>query len=106
MLWFISALVLGALIISAAVQGELTAGHMGLALVILLLAAIATPFLSRWKDGEAQIMKAKRQRIDNMLRDMSDEELLELKQRLSTGDYDEESILEVLGDDGELVQRR
>lgn len=104
MMWFISAVVLAALFISAAAQGELTAGHFGLALVILLLAAVATPFLSRWKESDTELVKSKRQRIDNMLRDMSDEELLELKQRLSTDNYSD--VLEHLGDDGELVERR
>jgi hypothetical protein len=79
---------------------------MGLALVILLLVAVATPFLARWKDGETAVEKSKRQRIDDLLRDMSDAELFEIKQRLSTGSYDAESIMDYLEDDGELVERR
>ena len=51
-------------------------------------------------------MKSKRERIDNMLRDMSDNELLELKQRLSTGEMNDDNILDYLGDDGELVLRK
>jgi hypothetical protein len=99
LLWFLSALVLGALFISAGLQGELTAGHLGFASVLLCLVAIATPLLLRLKDDEAKVVKSKRRRIDHMLRDMNDEELVELKQRLSTDD----TVLDYLSGDGELV---
>jgi hypothetical protein len=105
MMWFMATIVLAALFISAAAQGELTVGHLSLAFAILSVVVIATPLLSRWKDGETQFMKSKRERIDTMLQDMSDAELLELKQRLSTGDMSDENILDYLGDDGELVRR-
>ena len=50
--------------------------------------------------------KRKRQRIDDMLSDMSDEELFELRQRLQDGTYDEDYLYDnVVGDDGELVMR-
>jgi hypothetical protein len=104
--WFLSAIVLGTLFISAAAQGELTAGHLGFAIVILALVVIATPFLSRWKSAEPEAVKSKRQRIDTMLRDMSDEELDDLRQRLSTETPSKDSILNYLGSDGELVGRR
>jgi hypothetical protein len=105
-LWFVSALVLGALFISAAAQGVLTLGHILLAFVILALAAVGTTFIWRWQDEDAQPAKAKRQRIDRLLKEMSDEKLNELKRRLSDGDFSDESIKDYLGDDGELVQRR
>ena len=105
-LWFFATLALIALFISAAAQGELTPGHIVLAVVILALAVGATPVILRWKDSEAQPDKAKRQRIDSLLRDMSDEELLELKRRLSDGDLSQEETLDYLGDDGEMVWRR
>ena len=105
MLWFLSTIVLAALFISAAVQGELTVLHTGLAAVILGLAVIATPFLARWKDAETLQEKAKRQHIDNIIRDMSDEELVTLKERLSAGNLSDEKIGDYLGSDGELVKR-
>ena len=50
--------------------------------------------------------KRKRQRVDSMLSDMSDDELFELRQRLQDGTYDEDYLYEhVVGDDGELVRR-
>ena len=104
-LWFFSALVLGALFISSAAQGELTLGHILLAFVILALAAAGTLYLLHWTDSEAQQTKAKRQRIDSLLSNMSDEELLELKQRLSEGEFGEEARILTVGDDGELVRR-
>jgi hypothetical protein len=105
MLWFFSSIVLAALFISAAAQGELSQGHLILAVMIISLIVVATPLLARWKDGAVVVEKSKRERIDNMLRDMSDEELVELKQRLSTGNLSEENILDYLGSDGELVGR-
>lgn len=105
-LWLFSAASLGCLFISAAAQGELSSGHMLLAFVILALAVAGTPYIQRQTEGETQQAKAKRQRIDSLLRDMSDEELIELKQRLTDGDYSVENIVNALGDDGELVQRR
>lgn len=98
-LWVLSALVLAAVFISASAQGELTAGHLGFASVMLFLVVIATSFISRWNTDKVEASKSKRQRIDHMLRDMSEEDLAELKQRLSTGD---DTILDYLGSDGEL----
>jgi hypothetical protein len=105
-MWFFSAIVLGALFISAAAQGELTTGHISLAILILCAVFIATPLLSRWKDGTVVMEKSKRERIDTMLRDMSDEDLMELKKRLSTGNMSDENILDYLESDGELANRR
>ncbi|MGJ3237096.1 MAG: hypothetical protein ACFE0Q_00165 [Anaerolineae bacterium] len=48
--------------------------------------------------------KRKRQRLDDMIRDMSDEELEELYQRLQNGNIDEDLLYErVVGSDGELM---
>lgn len=104
-LWFFSSLVLGALFISAAAQGELTPGHIVLAFVILGLAVAGTLYFSFWKDSGKRKTKAKRQRIDSLLRDMSDEERFELKQRLADGDFHDETVVDHVGDDGELVWR-
>jgi hypothetical protein len=104
-LWFFSAIVLGALFLSAMGQGELTNGHVSLAILIISLVVIATPLLARWKDGASTLEKSKRERIDTMLRDMSDEDLVELKERLSTGTITDENILDYLDSDGELVGR-
>lgn len=107
-LWFFSTLALIALFIGSGLQGELTIGHIVLAFTIIGLAVGATPILLRWKGDEAETEreKAKRERIDNMLRDMSDDELLELKARLSSGEFSDEQVLDYLSDDGELVFRR
>jgi hypothetical protein len=104
--WFLSALVLGALFISATAQGELTSTHVLLAFVILGLAIAGTAFIWRFPESETEQAKAKRRHIDSLLSDMSDEELIELKQRLADVDAKEAPITDYLGDDGELVQRR
>lgn len=105
-LWFFCAVALVFLFISATAQGKLTVGHISLAVVILALAIIGTPYLLRWPDSETQQEKTKRQRFDNMLRNLTNEELIELKQRLSDADLREEPITSFLGDDGERIQRR
>lgn len=48
--------------------------------------------------------KRKRERIDNVLRDLSSEDLKRLKQRLEDGVIDEEVLYnQMVGDDGELL---
>lgn len=50
--------------------------------------------------------KRKRERIDHMIRDMSDEELYQLRRRLQDGSYDDEMFYEhIVGEDGELIRR-
>ena len=73
--------------------------------MILTLTGVTTAFLLRQTYDDAQ-QKSKRERIDNMLRDMSEKELSELRKRLSDDAYNEELPLDYLvGDDGEQVQR-
>lgn len=50
--------------------------------------------------------KRKRERIDTVLRDLSDEDLYILQQRLQDGNINDEILYEhMIGDDGELVRR-
>ena len=104
-LWFFLAVALVALFISAAAQGELSRGHMILAFMILGLAVVGTPFTLRWGERETQKEKNKRQSFDTLLDNMSVEELIALKRRLSDVEDDEEAVVNYLGDDGELVSR-
>lgn len=56
-------------------------------------------------DNDAE--KRKRDRLDAVLRDLSDDQLLRLRQRLEDGTIDDDSLYEKLvGDDGELISRR
>ena len=105
-LWFLSAIVLGALFISAAAQAELTSAHIGLAVVILTLAVSGTLYFLRGMPGEPQQEKTKRQRMDKLLGDMTDDDLLELKRRLADVDDSKEANRIYIDDDGELVRRR
>jgi hypothetical protein len=51
--------------------------------------------------------KRKRERLDVVLRDLSSEELMRLKERLSDGSVDDEDLYErMVGDDGELQVKR
>lgn len=108
-MWFLATIALSAVFIGAGLQGELTTLHIVFASTIFLMGIIGTLFLLRWfnkfSDSETDIAKAKRQRIDDMIRDMSDEDLVELKKRLSDGDIEDEELLDYVSEDGELVFR-
>ena len=61
---------------------------------------------SSMRNRSVNTEKRKRQRVDSMLSNMSDEELFELRQRLQDGTVDEDYLYDsVVGDDGELVMR-
>ncbi len=60
-----------------------------------------------YKNVEQSSEKRKRERLDTVLRDLSDEDLIRLKRRLEDGVIDDEVLYErMVGDDGELVNRR
>jgi hypothetical protein len=105
-LWFLSAIVLVALFISAAAQGELTPSHIVFASILLGVAVVGTPLLLRRKGSAEEQDKQKRQRIDSLLSDLSDDDLMELKHRLADLDSGEPPVVDYVGDDGELVMRR
>ena len=107
-LWMMCGFILIASVIGAGLQGELTPWHIGFAITILSIAVIATPFMLRLNDtaNETEREKAKRERIDTMLKAMSDDDLLELKERLSSGEFSDDQMLDYLSDDGELVFRK
>lgn len=105
-LWIMTGVALAALFISAAAAQSLTILHGLIALAILAASAGGT--FATWKvqfQEEDGVVKAKRQRIDQIIQDLSDDELVALKQRLSDGDYSETSILDFLNEEGELVGR-
>lgn len=53
---------------------------------------------------ETSIEKRKRERIDSVLRDLSSEDLMRLRQRLMDGTVNDDVLYdEMMGDDGELV---
>jgi len=105
-LWFLSAIVLAALFLAAGLQGELTSAHVALASVMLVLATGGTISIWRMKDGETQNEKSKRRHLDSLLRDLSEDDLVELEHRLIDRNSDKESIMDYLDDDGEIRQRR
>lgn len=54
-----------------------------------------------------EIEKRKRERIDAVLRDLSDEDLLRLRERLVDGTVNDEVLYgQIVGDDGELLTHR
>jgi hypothetical protein len=78
-------------------------------MVFLFGAAIMTNgFIWQWGQQsnntavQEQAEKRKRERLDSVLRNMSDDELLSLKRRLAEGDFGDEPIID---DDGELLYR-
>lgn len=83
---------------------------LSIILMVPLLAMSAfmwdIPGKTRFSQYTAQTEEAekrKRDRLDAVLRDLSDDELLRLKQRLSSGTVDDDHLQYLLGDDGELM---
>jgi|GEM_PF-1668045 len=57
-------------------------------------------------DKIADTEKRKRERLDNVLRDLSDEDLLILQKRLQNGAIDDSVLYDrLMGDDGEIVKQ-
>lgn len=51
--------------------------------------------------------KRKRERLDSVLRDLSDDDLLRLRERLNDGSIDDDVLYDrIVGDDGELHYRK
>ncbi|MCA9890453.1 MAG: hypothetical protein KC546_18865 [Anaerolineae bacterium] len=90
---------------------ELGGGIIALAFVLMLpVMAITVPMWENKgsqpsgdeKTNEDAVEKRKRDRLDAILRELSDEQLAALKQRLTEPDFEDE-VRYMLGDDGELV---
>ncbi|MEM9955779.1 MAG: hypothetical protein AAF846_29540 [Chloroflexota bacterium] len=96
--------------------GEIGAVVIPLAAIMMVPLIVLMSTLSKRdkKESLANMMtssdeteKRKRKRIDAMIRDMSDDELYELRQRLQDGSFDDEVFYDqVVGDDGEFVRRQ
>lgn len=105
-LWFLSTIALVALFVTAAAMSELTSWHILLAFIILMLAITGTIYFLRLKVSENPQEKSKNRRMNTLLRDLSEDDLVELKHRLADLDSNEDPLLTSLGDDGEIVRRR
>lgn len=105
-IWFGFVILMVALFIAAGLQGAFVLPHYIFAGFILALALFGTGMVVRWIWQTNDVTKAKRERIDMMLRDMSDNELFELKQRLMDGTVTDDTLLDYVSDDGELVFQR
>jgi len=97
-------------------------GNLGGTIVPVLLfllgaGVLVSGFIWNWGDGSANqtrvaisedyFGKRKRDELDAVLRNLSDEELIRLRRRLGEGSLSEEMLYEeLLGDDGELRSRR
>jgi len=111
-IWALIAVILVALFISSGIGDGLETGHVILGVVALIVGGASTGFIwnpdhvsndivSDTESGE----KAKRERIETVLRDLSNEELIALKNRLADGTIDDDLLYErmALSDDGELI---
>ena len=92
---------------------ELGGGIIPIAAFIFGAAIMLSGFIWQWgqksnyplvqEDSE----KRKRERLDSVLRDMSDEDLIRLKERLVDGTVNDEVLYErMVGEDGELQYKR
>lgn len=112
-IWTAFAFALVALFISGGIANGIQAAHVVLGIVIAIAATGATGFIWNFGDYEETVMigednaieKAKRERLDKVIRELSSEELIALKRRLSDGTIDDDLLYErmTLSDDGELM---
>ncbi len=107
-IWAVLAFVLAVLFIGAGVGNGLEAGHVIIGVAALIAGAISTGVIWNPDHVEGEIKggeKAKRERIETVLRDLSNEELIALKNRLANGSIDDDLLYErmALSDDGELI---
>ena len=109
-IWMVLGIVMVFLFISAGIADGMEAPHGFIGFAALMAGTIATGAI--WNmDGSSnqsadisEQEKAKRERIDAVIRDLSSEELIALKSRLSDGTINDDVLYErmALSDDGEL----
>ena len=111
-IWALIAVILVALFISSGIGDGLETGHVILGVVALIVGGASTGFIWNPDHAAKDIIsdsesgeKAKRERIEAVLRDLSNEELIALKNRLADGTIDDDLLYErmALSDDGELI---
>lgn len=112
-IWVTMGISLFSLFLSAGIANGLEATHVILGIAICIAGFLSTGMVWNWgdvgKDSAMNMMddqeKVKRERIDGVLRDLSNEELVALKKRLSDGTMDDDLLYErmSLSDDGELI---
>lgn len=111
-IWITTGISLFSLFLSAGLASGLEAGHVILGIAICIAGFLSTGTVWNWGEpGMASVVdmeaqeKVKRERIDGVLRDLSNEELIALKQRLSDGTVDDDVLYQrmTLSDDGEIV---
>ena len=105
-LWFLSAIVLVALFISAGMQGELTAAHVAFASVILLLATAGTATLWRMKDSPLDYEKSKRVEQDTFFHESHIDDFASIDHHMIENETNNDAIKTYLDDDGELTLRQ
>ncbi|MGB1286690.1 MAG: hypothetical protein ACPG7F_09180 [Aggregatilineales bacterium] len=93
-----------ALFISGAASGGLTGIHIAMSIVLLIATFGASGMM--WyitgQNSQGHAEKAKRDRLEQVLRNLSDSELVALKQRLSDEAIDDSMLYAHLTDDGEI----
>jgi hypothetical protein len=89
---------------------------IGLAFIMLFAGVLVSGFIWNWgRTGDAQAtekqnddtdyqQKRKNDRLGQALRDLSNEELVRLRQRLATGEIDERDLEAALGDDADRLR--
>ena len=112
-IWGAMGIALAALFISAAAAQAFTVFHMITAILLVVAPFLATEMIWQWGGvlnkqsqdlDETFSEKAKRERIDQVLRNLSNAELLALKKRLSQDDIDDD-LLEYYLQQGESDQQ-
>lgn len=105
--WVATSFMMMLLFASMIASGQpLGVGHVVFGVVLGGAAFVSTAVITETDDkaAYAESEKAKRDTLDRVLRDLSDEQLHRLQQRLRDGTIDDDMLSErIVGADGELV---
>lgn len=111
-IWGTMAFALFGLFLSGLGDAGLTIIHFLIALLLLIVPMVVTGFMWDWgrafssNESEQGSEKVKRERIEHVLRNLSDAELQALKDRFTNDEIDDEILYSHLSEEENLVNKQ
>lgn len=102
-----TALMFGMIVTMLFTADKLGVWSLGIPVLLVGAGITTTGFMWKWGeysevDSSIEVERARRNRLSLALRELSDSELANLRQRLATGDIDEAQLERLLDDESEL----
>lgn len=109
-IWGTMAFALFGLFLSGLGDAGLTIIHLLVALALLIVPSVATGYLWNWGRGfstnETHAEKAKRDRLEEVLRNLSNAELQALKARFRNNEIDDEMLYAYMDEDDQMLSEQ